>query len=139
MSEIKLKAWDTEKNCFVPQGEIIYRDYGETSIEVYPNDMSYIGDKCHNGEPQRGRFKVIRSANILDKHLSELWEGDLRDIKGKLYKLVNDGWRLRFERNLFEFGENDTIVVDEDTAYISTLRGNIFQHPELMVTAKSNA
>lgn len=132
MSEVKLKAWDNEKKCFVPQGEIYFRDYGETSWEVYPNDLSYVGDKCHSGEPQRGRFKIIRSCNILDKCLSELWEGDLREIDGKLYKLVDDGWRFRFERNMVEFGENKDLVVDEDTAYVSILKGNIYENAEIL-------
>jgi hypothetical protein len=134
--EIKLKAWDSDKQCFVPQGEICFRDYGETSWKVYPNDESYVGDKCHNGEEQRGRFHIIRSANILDEHLSELWEGDLREIKGKLYKVVDDGWRFRFERNMFEFGENHDIVVDEDTAYESTLKGNIYETSHLISSTK---
>ena len=28
--EIKFRVWDTEKKCFVPQGEIVFRDYGDT-------------------------------------------------------------------------------------------------------------
>ena len=132
MSEVKLKAWDLKKKCFVPQGEICFSDYGDTSWSVAPNDLSYSGDECHNGEPQRGRFEIIRIANILDKCLSELWEGDFREINGKLYKLVDDGWRFRFERNMVEFGENHDIVLDEDTAYISILRGNIYENPEFL-------
>lgn len=129
---LKLKAWDNVKKCFVSQYEIVYSDYGETSMTVIPNDVSYIGDSIHNGEPQRNRFQIIRCANISDKQNILLCEGDLREIQGKLYKLVDDGWRFRFERNMVEFGENHDIVVEEDTAYISILRGNIFVNKELL-------
>jgi hypothetical protein len=132
MSNLKLRAWDSREKCFVPQGEICFRDYGDTSWEVHPNDLSYAHDDCHNGEPQRGRFVIIHCLCIGDKQDVELWEGDLREVNGKLYKLVDDGWRFRFERNMCEFGENDDIVVDEDTAFVSILRGNIFEHTHLL-------
>ena len=132
MSEVKLKAWDYEKQCFVPQGEIIFHDYGDTRWSVSPNDLSYIGDQIHNGEPIRERFRIIRNVNLSDGNGFELWEGDLRKLNGKLYKVVDEGFRFSFERNLVQFGENEMIVLDEDTAWSSQLIGNIFENQSFL-------
>lgn len=129
---MKLKIWDNKKECFVPRGEVIYSFYDEINIKVLPNDISYIGDPMYDNESTLNRFTIIKYAGIKDKNNIELYAGDLREVNGKLYKLVDDGWRFRFERNMVEFGENHDIIVDEDTAYISELRGNIFENKELL-------
>ncbi|WP_347219347.1 YopX family protein [Chryseobacterium sp.] len=68
MREIKFRAWDNEKKIFVPQGEVIFKYYGETSVEVIPNCLEYVGDQCHNGEPQRGRFLIEQYTGLKDKN-----------------------------------------------------------------------
>ncbi len=106
MDKIKIKIWDN--NTFKP---------------------FHVRSRLDN------RF-ALRFTNLKDRQNQEVCEGDLREINGKLYKIVDDGFRFRFERNLFQFGENKDILLDEDTAYISVLKGNIFENPELMEKSK---
>ena len=74
-----------------------------------------------------GRFTGLR-----DSAEHACWSGDLRMYHKKLYKVTDDGWRFLFERNLVEFGENGSVVVDEDVVYESTLVGTIPENPELI-------
>src|SRR5688500_15284052 len=86
--EYKFRAWDNERKMFVPQGEIVFKDYGETSIEVIPNCLEYIGDKVHNGERQYSRFTIDQFINIKDKKGKDIYENDL-------YKDEDNGlWRV---------------------------------------------
>ncbi len=78
--ELKFKAWDTTKKMFVPQGEIIFSDYGDSNIEVNPNCLEYIGDACHNGEPQRSRFIIVQFTGLTDNEGKEVYEGDIVEI-----------------------------------------------------------
>lgn len=71
-------------------------------------------------------FVLMRYTGLTDRDGQEIWEGDLREIDGRLYKVVDDGWQFRFERNLVEFGENRSIVLDEDTGWVSKLVGHAF-------------
>ena len=112
-SKHKFRAWDETQKYMAYQGS--------PDLETIQSFMYHFGDK------ERMQFTWLD-----DKEGKEIWEGDLREINGKLYKVVNDGWRFRFERNIFEFGENHDIVLDEDMGYISILKGNIFENPELI-------
>jgi len=109
----KFRAWDESQKYMAYQGS--------PDLETIQSFMYHFGDK-----------ELMQSTLLDDKNWNEIWEGDLREINGKLYKVVNDGWRFRFERNLVEFGENHDIVLDEDMGYISILKGNIFENPELI-------
>lgn len=47
---------------------------------------------------------VSQYTRLKDKDSVEVWEGDFREIDGRLYEVVFDGWRFRFERNAYRFG-----------------------------------
>ena len=126
--EIKFRAWDKERNMFVPYGEIIFKDYGDTSIQVLPNCIEYIGDKVHNGEPQYSRFDVQQFTGLKDREAKEIYEGDIilyKGAKGVVFYDDNSAmFMVNFEllRSVYSFDS-----IDEDFSVI----GNIHDNPEL--------
>ena len=133
MREIKFKIWGVKQSKWVdledsnskteyslnPQGYIVTH-YNDGS-GGYDNDSHDIDE-----------FIPVFYTGLKDKNGVECWQCDLRMYNGKIYELVNDGWRWRLNRDLVRFGDNDEIVVDEDVLYESELVGNIYENPELL-------
>ena len=76
---------------------------------------------------------TMRNASLKDIDGKEIWDGDLRLYKGRLYKVVDHGWRFCLERNKVEFGDNELIPIDEDVAYLTALVGDFYQNSNLLV------
>lgn len=73
---------------------------------------------------------VGRLTSLSDRNGDLIFAGDLMMHNGKVYVVVDDGWRFRLERNLVHFGGNHEVVLDEDTAYESLIWGNFHDTPK---------
>jgi len=137
----RFRIWDkTDEVMIYPESYTLSKkgewpsvlSIGLHGIPVAVDKDSFKPNEITMWNVDHNRFPM-RSAGIDDRDDKEVWAGDLRVIKGKLYKVVDDGWRMRFERNLVEFGENDNITIDEDSAYESSVVGNIYQNSKLLI------
>lgn len=129
MREIKFRAYDTEREIYVPQGEIIFKDYGETYFNVLPNCQEYIHDKLHNGEPQYSRFVIEQYTGLKDKNDVEIYESDIilyQGCKGEVY-YCNDTCmfmaKFKTTHSAWSFDSMDDEI---------TIIGNIHENPELL-------
>ena len=137
--EIKFRAWDNDRKQFVPQGEIVFSNYGDNNIEVHPNDQSYIGDTCHNGEPQRGRFSIQQFTGLLDKNGKEIYEGDICKAYQTLYEtpspltvqIIYNAEFARFEPVQFWKSQNKWLSLSGEfkSNYDFEIIGNIYETP----------
>lgn len=55
----------------------------------------------------------------MNKDNEELYTNDIVNYKGKSYVISEENWRYTLERNLYVFGENDSIIIDEDILWES--------------------
>lgn len=102
--EIKFRCWDNERKMFVPDGSIVFNFYGGTNIEVVPNCLEYVGDSCHDGEPQRGRFVVTQFTGLLDSKGVEIYESDLITMTSYNYQHLNNlTWDVRYVPEAMQF------------------------------------
>lgn len=125
---IKFRAWDTERKQFVSEGEIVFSNYGDTHIKVYPNSQDYIGDICHDYY-KPSRFIVIQFTGLYDCEEKEIWEDDVVEytqhhfntdmtkVKRKVVKWNYDRWNIHET----SAGESNIKVL-----------GNIYEHPNLL-------
>ena len=76
--------------------------------------------------------RVMLYTGLQDQDGIDCWEGDLRFYRGKYYKVVFDGLRFRFERNLVQFGDNDSFIIGVSVIFESKFVGNVYQHLNLI-------
>lgn len=130
--EIEFRVWDTKRNEFLTDFDLCFSNYGNVSITVYPNSQDYIGDECHNGEPQRGRFIVSQFTNVFNNDAKEIIEGDiLEDVA--INHTVTD-CVVKFEQGMFcVVSIYDDYLFDELYKHRnSKIIGNIYENKELL-------
>jgi hypothetical protein len=144
--KIRFRVWDKiDKVMILPESEEVRKSGEWPSLLAMGLHGLPIGiDKDSVKEREiigwnvdHNRFPM-RYTTLKDSDDTEVVAGDLRVIFGKLYKVVDEGFRFSFERNLVYFGDNDRITLDEDTAYQSRLVGNIYQDDKLMVNKEQH-
>ena len=123
--EYKFRAWDKKKNIFVPQGEIVFSDYGDTKVVVVPNCIEYIKDSCHEYEDSN-RFEIGQFTGLKDINNIEIYEGD--------YMLDSHSgcWgEVKFYKGAFVV-EFDNEIQDLYDWTCECVIGNIYENPELL-------
>ena len=123
---MKFRIWDNDNDVM----EFISMNSLEKTIFTLDSYLDYFGSDYLKEVPP------MLSLNIKDKDGVEVYESDLRMYKGKMYQVVNNGWRFTLERNMYHFGENETVVIDEDVVYLSSYVGNIHQNSNLLLNEK---
>ena len=131
MKEIKFRAWDTKKQIFVPNGDIIFSDYGDTRITVNPNCMEYIGDSRHNYN-EDSRFKIMQYTGLKDKNGVEIYDGDLLNCFGDIAEVYYDINQALF-RYRYKSGDETYMEILGIHSYEHfEVIGNIYENKELL-------
>lgn len=131
MRERKFRAFDTERKMYVPQGEIIFFNYGETRLEVNPNCLEYAYKTIN-----QKNFIVEDWIGLKDRDGNDVYEGDIlvsvdgrrflikyvdKVLQFKMSKLpAKEGWNKIHELSAFKQLKELKII------------GNIHENPELL-------
>lgn len=127
---IKFRAWDKKREQFVPQGEIVFSFYGDTRVEVVPNDLSYSHDPIHD-HPDPGRFVVEQFTGLTDRNGVEIYEGDVLKLRDETFgEVVWSESSTQFQATFLLVGRKVTYA--GDLLSILEVIGNIHTHTELV-------
>lgn len=113
MSTMKFNAWDKKRNLMINWSVL-------TQSAWNSNETNLLYKVLVSNKPD---YEILHYLEVEDKDGIELCEGDLRFLNGKIYVVVFDGFRSRFDRNMVDFGDNESIVINEDNAYLSKYIG----------------
>ena len=119
MREIKFRAWDNDKKCFILPENLVYR------LDGYLFDREF-DVELHN-------IELMQFTGLLDKNGKEIYEGDI--VKGYGYE-VRNGYQIRPERifiiNDFIKDTYRLLCITEGTGETVEIIGNIYENPDLL-------
>ena len=139
----KYRVWDKlEGKMILPDGEVGTTGEWPSTLAVGLHGLpiafdtdSFKPNKITGWNIDHNRV-LMRYTDLKDREGVEIVAGDLRVLNGKMYKVVDWGWCFQFERNMVEFHENDMILLNEDSAYESSLVGDIYNNEHLLLNYK---
>lgn len=123
---IKFRAYDKERKMYVPQGEIIFSDYGETRMEVNPNCLEYVYQSIRQED-----FVIEQFTGLVDKSGKEIYEGDrFKTDIGTVYEVLwsNEAFQFTCENQSDKYCYNLWQFKPENIEII----GTIHDTPELL-------
>ena len=113
---------------------VISPDYVSLTGEVF----RYEGTRGnYNLEHQGKRFILMQCIGLLDRHGTEIYEGDvlqedseIPDCRGEV-KFLDGAFRVRYYSKKADKGLGEYLVA-ERMSYKPVVLGNIYEHPELL-------
>ena len=125
MREIKFRAWDKDKKCFVFPGE------GFATNLTYWADPRTISVYLHKN------IVLTQYTGLKDNNGVEIYEGDiwLYELREKPFAVVFDGDRAGW----FPFADSDGCGCCSDETFApeyGVIIGNIHENPELLEASK---
>jgi len=136
--EIKFRAWDKDKNVFIPTDvwAIITNDFMALGVMIKDWENYKEGEYLYDNSQS-----VMQFTGLLDKNGKEIYEGDIlerssSDGKGNVMgRVYFDEGQFRIAWQPKEKGWNNTLYVHLDGCY---LIGNIYENPELITPSTTN-